>query len=142
MQTTCPEGPQGSGSDLVSDAENPQMTLVANSAVGSHYFLLGRYQYFYTIGNSVIIRPHRSTTYVDAAYCLLPSSVVCRSVGRSVCRCGSVTLVSPAETVTPIEIPFGLMTRLGPGEPCVRWTSRSPWEGAMFRGEGASHCKV
>jgi len=32
----------------------------------------------------VIIRPHRSTTYVDAAYCYRPSSVVCRSVCRSV----------------------------------------------------------
>ena len=28
----------------------------------------------------VIIRPHRSTTYVDAAYCYRLSSVVCRSV--------------------------------------------------------------
>jgi len=34
-----------------------------------------------------IIRPHRSTTYVDAAYCYPPSSVVCRFV----------TLVSPAK---------------------------------------------
>ena len=33
-----------------------------------------------------IIRPHRSTTYVDADYSYRPSSVVCRSV----------TLVSPA----------------------------------------------
>jgi len=32
----------------------------------------------------IIIRPHRSTTYVDAAYCYLPSSVVCRSVCLSV----------------------------------------------------------
>ena len=32
----------------------------------------------------VIIRPHRSTTYVDAAYCCRPSSVVCVSVGLSV----------------------------------------------------------
>ena len=30
-----------------------------------------------------IIRPHRSTTYVDAAYCYRPSSVVCRSVCHS-----------------------------------------------------------
>jgi len=29
---------------------------------------------------SIIIRPHRSTTYVDAAYCYRPSGVVCRSV--------------------------------------------------------------
>jgi len=28
----------------------------------------------------IIIWPHRSTTYVDAAYCYQPSSVVCRSV--------------------------------------------------------------
>jgi len=33
-----------------------------------------------------IIRPHRSTTYVDASYCYRPSSVVCRPVCRSVCR--------------------------------------------------------
>ena len=30
-----------------------------------------------------IIRPHRSTTYVDAAYSYRPSSVVCRSVCRT-----------------------------------------------------------
>jgi len=40
-----------------------------------------------------IIRSHRSTTYVDAAYCYRPSSVVCGTlliglaVGRSVSRC-------------------------------------------------------
>jgi len=28
----------------------------------------------------IIIRPHRSTTYVDAAYCYRPSSVACWSV--------------------------------------------------------------
>jgi len=33
----------------------------------------------------VVVRPHRSTTYVDAAYCYRPSSVVCLSVGLSVC---------------------------------------------------------
>jgi len=32
----------------------------------------------------VIIRPHRSTMYMDAAYCYRPSSMVCRSVGLSV----------------------------------------------------------
>ena len=32
-----------------------------------------------------IIRPHRSITYVDAAYYYRPSSVVCRSVCWSVC---------------------------------------------------------
>jgi len=33
---------------------------------------------------SFIFRPHRSTTYADAAYCYRQSSVVCRSVGLSV----------------------------------------------------------
>jgi len=50
----------------------------------------------------IIIRPHRSATYVDATYCYRPSSVVCRSV------CRSVTLVSPAKTAAPIEMPSGL----------------------------------
>jgi len=38
-----------------------------------------------------------------------PSSVVCRSV------CLSVTVVSPAQTAEPIEMPFGLRTWVGPG---------------------------
>ena len=29
---------------------------------------------------SVVVRPRRSTTYVDVAYCYRPSSVVCHSV--------------------------------------------------------------
>jgi len=55
-----------------------------------------------------IVRPHHSVTYIDAAYCYRPTSVVCRSV------CQSVTLVSPAKTAAPLEMPFGLRTRLGP----------------------------
>jgi len=55
----------------------------------------------------IFVRPHRSTTYVDAAYSYRPSSVVCRSVGLS------VTLVSPAKTAEPIEITFGLWARMG-----------------------------
>ena len=27
--------------------------------------------------------------------------------------------------VAPIEMPFGLSTRMDPGEPCIRWGSRS-----------------
>jgi len=50
-----------------------------------------------------IVRPHRSTTYVDAAYY---TDRVVWSVGLSVCR--SVTVVSPAKTAEPIEMPFGL----------------------------------
>jgi len=56
-----------------------------------------------------IIRPHRSNTYVDVAYCCRPSSVVCRSVGRS------VTLVSRAKTAEPMEMSFGLRTLVGTG---------------------------
>jgi len=48
----------------------------------------------------IIIKLHRSTTYVDAAYSYRPSIVVCRSV----------TLVSPAKMAAPIELPFGLRT--------------------------------
>ena len=33
-----------------------------------------------------LFRPHRSTTYLDAACCYRRSSVVCRSVCRSVCH--------------------------------------------------------
>ena len=58
---------------------------------------------------TIIIRPHRRIVYVDAAYWC--SSVVCRvcvSVGLS------VTIVSPAKTAEPIEMPFGLWTRIGP----------------------------
>jgi len=42
-----------------------------------------------------IMRPHRSSMYVDAVYCC-----VCRSVGLS------VTIVSPAKTDEPIEMSF------------------------------------
>jgi len=38
--------------------------------------------------------------------------MVCLSVGLSVCR--SVTVVSPAKTAEPIDILFGLWTRVGP----------------------------
>jgi len=34
----------------------------------------------------VIVRPHYSTTYVDAACCYRPSRVVCLSVSWSVCH--------------------------------------------------------
>ena len=55
-----------------------------------------------------VFRPHRSTTYVDAAYCYRPSRVVCQSVRLS------VTIVSPVKAAEPIEMPFGLCTRVGP----------------------------
>ena len=53
-------------------------------------------------------RPRRSTTYIYVACCYRRSSVVCLSV------CLSVTIVSPAKTAEPIEMPFGLWTLVGP----------------------------
>jgi len=51
-----------------------------------------------------IIRPRRSTTYVDAACCYRPSSVVCRSV---------FTLVSRAKMAEQSDLLFGLWTPVG-----------------------------
>ena len=81
-------------------------------------------------------RSHRSTTYGDAAYCYRPSSEVCRSV------CGSVQLVSPAKTAEPIEMPFGLRTRVGPGKHVLDGGPDFPVGRVNFLGKGVSHCKV
>ena len=56
------------------------------------------------------------------------------SVGLSVGL--SVTLVSPAKTAAPIELPFGLRTLVGPGKHVLDRRSR------IFDREWASHCKV
>ena len=37
--------------------------------------------------------------------------------------CLSVTIVSPAKTTEPIEMPFGIRTRCGSNEACIRWES-------------------
>jgi len=76
-----------------------------------------------------IIRPHRSTKYVDAAYCYRPSSVVCLSV------CLSVTLVSPAKTAAPIEMPFDLGTRVDPRNHVLDGDPDPLWEGAILMAE-------
>jgi len=62
----------------------------------------------------IIIRPHRNTTYVDAAYCHTRSSVVCLPVVQSVGL--SVWIVSPAKAADPIDcdIWFEMWTRVGP----------------------------
>ena len=62
---------------------------------------------YFLVLNSVF-RPHRSTAYVDAAYCYRRSSVVPLSVCRSVSQ--SVTIVNPAKTAEPMEMPFGVWT--------------------------------
>ena len=84
---------------------------------------------------SVIIRPHRSTTYVDAAYSYRPIIVDCRSVCRSVCH----TSLS-----APIELPFGLRTWVGPGNHVLDG-GPDPLMGRgnfFCGGEWAYHCKV
>jgi len=56
------------------------------------------------------------------------SCVVCLSVGLS------VTLVSPAKTAEPIEIPFVLRTWVGPRDHVLDGSSDPPWEWANFGG--------
>jgi len=73
-----------------------------------------------------IIRPHRSTTYV--VWPILTDRVAW-SVGLS------VTLVSPAKTAAPIELPFGLGTWVGPGNHVLDGVQIPPWEGENFLGE-------
>jgi len=41
-----------------------------------------------------------------------------------------------------IEMPFGLGTRVDPGNHVLDGGPDTPWEGAILRGKGASHCKV
>jgi len=68
---------------------------------------------YYSVGFiiNIFIRPHSSTTYVDAAYCYQPSSVVCRSV----------ILVSSAKMAELIAMPFfSVEDSGGPKEPCIR----------------------
>jgi len=58
---------------------------------------------------NLYFRRHRSTMYVNEAYCYRRSSVGYLSVGHM-----SVTIVSPAKTAEPIDMPFGLWTQVGP----------------------------
>jgi len=83
-----------------------------------------------------VVRPHRSTTYVDVAYCYRRS----RPVGWSVSL--SVTLVSPAKTAESIEMPFGLWTRVGPRNHVLDGIPDPPMGSGNFEGKGASHCKI
>jgi len=76
-----------------------------------------------------IIRLHRSTTYVDAAYSYRPSSVVCRSVCDTSQPCKNGCTDRAAVWVEDLG---------GPWEPRIRWGSRSPYgKGQIFGGEWA-----
>jgi len=54
----------------------------------------------------------------------------------------SVTLVSPAKTAELIEMPYGLMTRVGPRNRVLDGGPHPPMGKGNFMGEGASRCKV
>ena len=55
----------------------------------------------------------------------------------------SVTLVSPAKTAAPIELPFGLRTWVGTGNHVLDGGPEPPHgKGQIFGGELAFHCKV
>jgi len=69
----------------------------------------------------VVIGPHLPT-----AYCYRPSSVVCQSV----------TLVSPAKSVEPIEMPFGLRTQVGQRNHVLDGSLDPPMERGNFEGRG------
>jgi len=71
-------------------------------------------------------------TYLDAVCCYQPSSVVC----------WSFTVVSPAKIAEPIEMPLGSRTRVGPGNHVLDGGPDPPCEGAILKGEGASHCEA
>jgi len=72
------------------------------------------------------------TTYIDVVCCYRLSSMVY----------WSVTLVSPAKTAKPTEMPFGFRTRMGPGNHVLDWRPDPPWEGVILRGGRADRCEV
>jgi len=51
----------------------------------------------------------------------------------------SVTVVSPAKTAEPIDMPFGVWSLVGSRNHVIIWGSRSPCERAILRGKGAAH---
>jgi len=72
------------------------------------------------------IDPH-SSSYVDVAYYYQPSIMVCLLV------CRSLTVVSPAKAVEPIDMPFGLKSWMGPRNYVLDGGSDPPW--GNYRGK-------
>jgi len=56
--------------------------------------------------------------------------------------CRSVTVVGPAETAEPIEMPFGSWARVGSRNHVLDGGPDPSWEGAIFTEKGAAHCEV
>ena len=86
-----------------------------------------------------IVRPHRSTTYVDVAYCYGTSSVVCRSVCLSVCLSGTVVKKMAGWTDRD-AVCFVSSGELK--ESCLTWGPRCTMGRDIFRQKGAAHYKV
>ena len=80
----------------------------------------------HTLCFSAIIRLHRSTTYIDAAYFYRPSSVVCRSVCHTSEPCKNGCTDRAAVWVEDLG---------GPGEPCIRLGPDPPMRRGKFLGE-------
>ena len=76
-----------------------------------------------------------SQYYVDVVCCYRRSGVVCWS------GCLSVTIMSPAKTAEPVEMPFGLWTRLGPRNRVLNRV-QIPHARRNFEGKGVADCKV
>jgi len=64
------------------------------------------------------------------------------SVGMSLSFCHNVTIVSePCKTAKPIEMPFGLRTRVGPRNRVLGWSPDPAMGRGNFEG-GTAYCKV
>ena len=63
----------------------------------------------------------RSSTYADRSYCYRLRSDVWRHAGRFV-----RTVVSPAKTTEPIEMPFGMLYRVDPGNRALDGSADAP----------------
>jgi len=83
----------------------------------------------YSIFYFSLFRPHRSTTYVDAAYCYRPCSVVCLSVSLSVCHASE-----PCKNSFTDPDAVWVEDSGGPKVPCIRWRSISPIGRGNFEG--------
>jgi len=69
-----------------------------------------------------------------------PNSLPLQTEWRGLSR--SVTVVSPAKTAEPIEMPFGFRTWVGQRNHVIDGRPDAPWKGAILRVEERPNCKV
>jgi len=101
---------------------------VQSSAAASKHVTKMKYVYTKTKASNqtLLIRPHRST-YVDAAYCYRPSSVVCRSVLCLWQSWATQKRLKDRDAVWDAE-------SNGPKEPRIRWEYKFKKGRGTFRG--------